>query len=277
MRIDAHQHFWKFDPIRDSWINDQMSVIQKDFLPHDLYPILVNNGIDGCVTVQSDQSEKENTFQLSNAEKYDFIKGVVGWVDLVAKNVEERLEYYSQFKKLKGFRHILQSERQRDFMLRLDFMYGIGLLKKYSFTYDILILPDQLKYVYQFITTFPDQPFVIDHIAKPYIKDQKTGDWKKEMFILGSSENVFCKISGMVTEADWKTWQKEDFTPYLDVVVDAFGTDRILFGSDWPVCQVAASYEQTIGIVENYFASFTEDEKANIFGKNAIKFYKLDQ
>lgn len=277
MRIDAHQHFWKFDAVRDSWINDEMSIIQKDFLPHDLYPILKENGIDGCVTVQSDQSEEENIFQLLNAEKFDFIKGVVGWIDLKAKNIEERLEYYSRFKKLKGFRHVLQGEAQRDFMLRLDFMYGIGLLKKYNFTYDILIFPDQLKHSYQFVATFPEQPFVIDHIAKPYIRDKKIDQWRKDMFIIGSCENVYCKISGMVTEAVWKTWKKEDFTPYLDVVVDAFGTDRIMFGSDWPVCLLAASYNEMMEIVNEYFAAFSTDEKERIFGKNAIKFYNLDQ
>src|SRR3954471_5743188 len=169
MKIDAHQHFWQFDAVRDSWINDGMSVIKRDFLPHDLYPLLTDNNIDGCVTVQSDQSEEENLFQLSNAEKYDVIKGVVGWVDFQGKNIEDRLEYYSGFKKLKGFRHVLQGEPERNYMLRGAFMYGIGLLKKYNFTYDILIFPDQLPYSYQFVTAFPDQPFVIDHIAKPYI------------------------------------------------------------------------------------------------------------
>ncbi len=276
MKIDAHQHFWKFDPVRDSWINDEMSVIQKDFLPQDLYQTLVRNNIDGCVTVQSDQSEAENDFQLNNAEKFDFIKGVVGWVDLQTKNIEERLEYYRQFKKLRGFRHVLQGEPQRNFMLRLAFMHGISLLKKYNFTYDIIIFPDQLQYSYEFATAFPDQPFVIDHIAKPYIKDRKITEWEKGMFIIGSCENVYCKISGMVTEADWKTWKKEDFTPYLDVVVDAFGTDRIMFGSDWPVCRVAASYEQIMDIVESYFSSFSDNEKAKVFGKNAVNFYNLD-
>jgi L-fuconolactonase len=277
MKIDAHQHFWKFDPVRDSWINDEMSVIQRDFLPHHLYPTLTECGVDGCVTVQSDQSEDENAFQLSNAEKYDFIKGVVGWVDLEAKNIEERLNYYSQFKKLKGFRHVLQGEPQRDHMLRVAFMHGIRLLKKYHFTYDILIFPDQLKYANQFVTTFPDQPFVIDHLAKPYIRDKKINEWKKEMFVLGSCQNVYCKLSGMVTEADWTKWKKEDFTPYLDAIVDAFGVDRIMFGSDWPVCLVAGEYAQVMEIVEGYFASFSADEKAMVFGKNAIKFYRLDQ
>lgn len=276
MRIDAHQHFWQFDPVRDSWINDDMSVIQHDFLPQDLFPVLKNNNIEGCVTVQSNQAEEENDFQLFNAEKFDFIKGVVGWVDLQANNVEARLEYYSRFAKLKGFRHVLQGEAQRDFMLRKQFMHGIGCLKKYTFTYDILIFPDQLPYTYDFVTAFPEQPFVIDHIAKPHIKDRKISKWKKQMLLIGSLKNVYCKVSGMVTEADWQTWKKEDFTPYLEAVVDAFGTDRIMFGSDWPVCKVAATYGQTIDIVESYFSSFTDTEKQKIFGDNAVRFYNLN-
>lgn len=277
MKIDAHQHFWKFDPVRDSWINDDMSVIRKDFLPQDVYAVLAENSIDGCVAVQSDQSEDENSFQLSNADRFDFIKGVVGWVDLQAKNIDERLAYYSEFTKMKGFRHVLQGESQCDFMLRPRFIHGISLLQKYRFTYDILIFPDQLQHSHRLVAAFPDQPFVIDHIAKPYIKDKKIDSWKKDMFRIAAYQNVFCKISGMVTEANWKTWKKEDFTPYLDVVVDAFGTDRIMFGSDWPVCLVAASYKQMMNVVEDYFLSFSNNEKEKVFGKNAYNFYKLDQ
>ncbi len=276
MKIDAHQHFWNFDPVRDSWVNDEMSVIQKDFLPADLLPVLQENKIDGCITVQSDQSEEENFFQLSNADKWDFIKGVVGWIDLQAKNVEERLQYYSQFKMMKGFRHVLQGEPQRDFMLRPDFLDGVRLLGKYGFTYDILIFPDQLAYTHQFVTAFPEQPFVIDHIAKPYIKDQQIDEWKKDIQQVAACSNVYCKISGMVTEASWKTWKKQDYTPYLDVITEAFGTERIMFGSDWPVCLVAASYSEMLSIVSEYFASFSENEKAKIFGENASKFYKID-
>lgn len=275
MKIDAHQHFWNFDPVRDSWINDEMSVIQKDFLPSDLLPVLQQNNVDGCITVQSDQSEEENVFQLNNAEKWDFIKGVVGWIDLQKENVEERLKYYSQFKFMKGFRHVLQGEQQRDFMLRPAFMNGIKLLNKYSFTYDILIFPDQLKYTYEFVKAFPDQLFVIDHLAKPYIKDKKIDEWKDDIQKLGLCKNVYCKVSGMVTEAQWKTWEKTDFTPYLDTITEAFGTDRIMFGSDWPVCLVAASYAETLSIVSDYFSAFTENEKAKIFGENAAAFYNL--
>lgn len=274
-KIDSHQHFWKFDPVRDSWINDDMKVIQKDFLPEDLHPVLKQNDFDGCVSVQSDQSEAENHFHFQNAEKFDFIKGIVGWVDFQSKTVEERLQYYSRFKKIKGFRHVLQGEPQRDLMLQADFMNGISLLKKYNFTYDILIFKDQLQYIPKFVSSFPDQPFVIDHIAKPDIRNGEIYDWAKGIKELAQFENLYCKISGMVTEANWKNWNKEDFKPYMEAVVEAFGTNRIMFGSDWPVCLVAASYNEMLGIVEDYFSSFSKDEQEKFFGLNAIRFYNL--
>lgn len=274
-RIDAHNHFWKFDPVRDSWINDDMKVIQKDFLPADLEIILKQNNFEGCVVVQSDQSEEENEFQLKNAEEFDIIKGIVGWIDLQSEIVNERLKYYSQFKKLKGFRHVLQGETQRDLMLTPAFLNGIRHLQQYNFTYDILIFPDQLQYVPEFVSQFPGQPFVIDHIAKPNIKERKIDDWKKDIETVAKFENVYCKISGMVTEADWKNWKKEEFKPYMDVIVDAFGLNRIMFGSDWPVCQVAASYEEVVGILEDYFSSYSKDEQEKVFLTNAREFYTL--
>ena len=175
-KIDSHQHFWIYNAERDNWITDEMSAIRKDFLPQQLKTILEENNFDGCVTVQSDQSENENIFQLINAKENDFIKGVVGWVDLQAKNIEERLAYYSQFKKMKGFRHVLQGEAQRDLMLRPGFLNGIEALQEYNYTYDILIFPDQLKFIEEFVSKFPDQKFVIDHLAKPYIKEKKITD-----------------------------------------------------------------------------------------------------
>ncbi|MBS1563799.1 MAG: amidohydrolase family protein, partial [Bacteroidetes bacterium] len=202
--IDAHQHFWRFDPVRDSWITDDMSVIQRDFMPEDLEPILKKHGIDGCVVVQSDQSEDETLFQVGNAAKHSFIKGVVGWTDLRAENVTERLSEYSQYNKLKGFRHVLQGEADRALMLQPAFKRGIAALQKYAFTYDILIFPDQLKYSSELVAAFPDQPFVIDHIAKPGIKAGVIDGWKEDMQAIARHENVYCKISGMVTEADWK-------------------------------------------------------------------------
>jgi L-fuconolactonase len=274
-KIDAHQHFWKFDPVRDSWITDEMAIIQKDFLPHDLQPVLKENSFDGSVVVQSDQTEEENIFQLDNAEKNEFIKGVVGWVDLQADNVEERVAYYSGFKKIKGFRHVLQGEANRALMLQPKFLNGISKLAKHNFTYDILIFPDQLKYIPQFVSSFPNQKFVIDHIAKPLIKEGKTDEWKKEIQAIARYENVWCKISGLVTEANWKSWKPENFTPYLDVVTEAFGTKRIMFGSDWPVCLVAASYSQVLNIVTDYFSDFSPDEQNAFFGENATNFYNL--
>ena len=274
-RIDSHQHFWKFDPIRDAWITDDMSAIRKDFFPLHLQPILAANGFEGCVTVQSDQSENENAFQLANADGYDFIKGIVGWVDLRADNVKEKLSHNSQFKKLKGFRHILQGEKQRDLMLQPEFLNGIGALQEFNYTYDILIYPDQLGFIKEFVAKFPEQKFVIDHLAKPYIKDGKINEWKKNIEDVAEFENVFCKISGYVTEADWHNWKPGDFRPYFDVVVNAFGVDRIIFGSDWPVCLLGGSYSDIFNVVTTYFSTFTQNEQDKFFGNNATKFYNL--
>lgn len=275
MVIDAHQHFWKFDPVRDSWITDDMSVIQNDFLPEHLKPILQSNGVSGCVAVQADQSESENDFLISHAKQNDFIKGIVGWVNLEADNIEDRLAYYKSFEKVKGFRHVLQGEKQRDFMLRYDFKRGIDKLREFNFTYDILIFPDQLKYATEFVSLFPNQLFIIDHIAKPEIKAKKIEDWKNDIQAIAKYENVHCKISGMITEADWKNWSADDIRPYLDIVVEAFGIKRIVYGSDWPVCLVAGSYTETLNVVRNYFSSFTKNEQEMFFGQNAIKFYNL--
>lgn len=274
-RIDAHQHFWKFNPVRDSWIMDDMAVIRQDFLPDDLAPILQQHNFDGCVVVQSDQSEEENDFQLLNGDNYNFIKGVVGWIDLQADEVEERLVYYSSFKKMKGFRHVLQGETQRDLMLTPKFMNGISKLEKFGFMYDILIFPDQLKFIPEFVAAFPHQKFVIDHIAKPNIKGKQISEWKKDIEGVAQYENVYCKISGMVTEADWYKWEPKDFIPYLDVVVNDFGTKRIIYGSDWPVCLVAGEYDKMLGIVKNYFTSFSKQEQDLFFGENATRFYNL--
>lgn len=273
--IDAHQHFWIYDPVRDSWIDESMKKIQRDFLPPHLKPVLDENQIDGCVVVQSDQTEVENLFQLTNAINHDFVKGVVGWVDLQSKDIEDKLAHYNYYKKLKGFRHILQGEKDRALMLRKKFMNGISLLEKYNFTYDILIFPDQLKYAQQLVAAFPNQKFVIDHIAKPYIKTKQIEGWRADIMAISKLPNVYCKISGMVTEADWKKWKPSDFVPYLDTVVEAFGSKRIMYGSDWPVCLVAASYKKMKAIVDNYFSSFSQKEKEDFYGANAVRFYGL--
>lgn len=277
LKVDSHQHFWIFDPVRDSWINDEMRVIQHDFLPEHLAPLLKTNGMDGCVAVQADQNEAQNDFLLGLAKENDFIKGVVGWVDLQADDIAERLAYYSEFDLIKGFRHVLQGEEDRALMLKSTFRNGIGELKKHDFIYDILIFPDQLQYVSAFVGGFPDQKFVIDHLAKPYIKDKKIDEWAKDIRSAAKHQNLYCKVSGMVTEADWKNWKTDDFTPYLDVVFEAFGTERLMFGSDWPVCQVAADYGAMKDIMEQYTAKLSANEQASFWGGNATRFYNLKQ
>lgn len=275
LKIDSHNHFWKYNPVRDSWITAEMSVIQRDFLPDDFWPVLQQNNFDGSVVVQSDQSEEENSFQLKNADENSFIKGIVGWVDLQHEDVESKLERYRSFKKMKGFRHVLQGEADRALMLKPAFKRGIGLLSKYGFTYDILIFPDQLKYTTELVREFPDQKFVIDHIAKPAIKKGEIKEWKKDIEAVAQYENVYCKISGMVTEADWKKWKYADIKPCIDTVVEYFGTKRIMYGSDWPVCLVSSGYDEMLGIVKKYFSSFSINEQKLFFGGNAMKFYNL--
>jgi L-fuconolactonase len=230
--IDAHQHFWHYDPSKHVWMNESMGVLKTDYLPTDLAPLLQNCGLNGCVAVQANQAEEENTFLLNLGEKHALIKGIVGWVDLQSEQVENRLDYYIQFKLMKGFRHVLHDESDVDFMLRPAFLKGIGLLKKYGYTYDILIFPKHLPNTLKLVKAFPNQPFVIDHIAKPLIKKGKIKVWQKTLKAVAAHKNVSCKISGMVTEADWKNWKPTDFTPYLDAVVELFGIDRLMYGSD---------------------------------------------
>ena len=272
--IDAHQHFWHYHPVTHNWINEDMAVIRKDFLPADLAPVLRENNINGCVAVQADESEKETDFLIQLANEHPFIKGVVGWVDLRAANIRERLVHYRQYPVVKGFRHILQGE-EPGFMLQPGFLRGIAALKEFGFTYDILIYPKHLTAALELVKLFPGQPFVIDHMAKPFIKDGLIEEWKKGMRAIARYPNVYAKVSGMVTEADWKKWKALDFVPYLDAVTEAFGINRLLYGSDWPVCLVAASYTDMIGMVRNYFLSFSSAEQASVFGGNAANFYHL--
>lgn len=274
--IDAHQHFLKYDPKRDLWITDEMKVLQNNYLPADIEPLFKEHQISGSVLVQADPSENENHFLLELAHGNPFIRGVVGWLDLESDRLEGRLEYYRQFPLMRGFRNILQGEVQRDSMLNPRFQKGIGLLHQYGFSYDLLILPDQLNFAEKLVAAFPNQRFVIDHMAKPYIKKGMIADWKKDLKRFRSLDQVYCKISGLVTEADWELWKMEDFRPYMDVVLETFGTKRILFGSDWPVCLLAGSYGDVKEIAEDYFYSFSATERSDFFGGNAIRFYQLN-
>lgn len=273
-RIDSHQHFWKFDPIRDSWIDTSMQKIQRDFLPADLLPLLHQNGFSGCVAVQASQSEEETNFLVDLASKNDFIKGVVGWVDLRNENIEERLEHFSSHKLLKGFRHVVQGEAD-DFMFGEAFRNGISALKQFDFTYDILIFHRQLPAAINLVQDFPNQKFVIDHIAKPDIKSGEILSWKKGIEEISKYKNVSCKISGMVTEAHWNSWTAEDLKPYLDVIFENFSTNQLMFGSDWPVLNVASDYSEVVKTLEHYMAQFSKEDQNKIWFENVSSFYSL--
>jgi L-fuconolactonase len=275
LKIDSHQHFWTYEPIRDSWIDESMSILQDDFMPEHLQPILEHYGFQGSVVVQASQSPQENLFQLNNAESFPFIKGVIGWVDFLADDLNEQLESYQDFDKLKGFRHILQGEKNRAIMLSPKYSKGFELLNVSDYTYDVLVLPDQLKYLPELVKSFPNQRFVLDHLGKPNVRSQEISEWAKDIKSLAAFENVWCKVSGMVTEADLRNWKKEDFSPYLDIIFESFGAERVMFGSDWPVCRLAATYGQVLGIVEDYLAPYSATEKELFWGGNAAKFYNL--
>lgn len=271
--IDSHVHFWKYDKKRDAWMND-MKTLQQDYLPPTLAGTLKRNGVAGCVAVQADQSELETHFLVELAKTHTIIRGVVGWIDLQKENVEERLNYFSQYPVIKGWRHIVQSEPD-DFLLRPAFLKGVSALQPYNYTYDVLIYPKQLKTALEFVSKFPEQKLVIDHCAKPNIAGKEIDEWTTSIEAIAKSPNVYCKLSGLFTEAKWKQWSPAEFYPYLDIVFDAFGTDRVLFGSDWPVILVSGMYVQWKSLLEKYMEAFSIEEKEKVFGKNAIAFYSL--
>lgn len=276
MKIDSHVHFWVYDTmINKSWISDSMKVLRNDFLPLHLIEQLREQGMDGCMAVQADQSEVETHYLLALAHKHDFVKGVVGWVDFRAPSIGERLDYFSQFKLLKGFRHIVQAEPNDDFLLSADFCRGISLLEKYNFTYDILIYPRHLTYAKAFIRKFPNQKFVIDHLAKPFIKNREVKEWETQLNEFKAYENVYCKIAGLVTEAGGGNWQLSDFSTYISIALDIFGVDRVMFGSDWPVCLPSASYSFVCDVVDKNTSFLQVDEKAKLWGLNCSACYQL--
>ena len=274
MRIDAHQHFWKYNPARDTWITNEMAVLKNDFLPNKLLPELEANDIAGCIAVQAAQSVSETLFLLDLARKNKFIQGVVGWVDLCAGDIAERVQALAKDPKLCGFRHILQAEAD-EFMLRRDFLRGIRCLgeSKTGLTYDILIYARQLPSAARLVAKFPDQSFVLDHIGKPAVREGGYDSWARDLRVLAEHENVYCKLSGLVTEADWQRWTADDFKSYLDLVLELFGVDRVMFGSDWPVCLLAARYDQVVRLISEYLQDFSISEREKIFGLNAKHFY----
>ena len=275
IKIDAHQHFWKYNPGKHTWINDEMKVLKRDFSPEDLAPVLKENKIAGCIAVQADQSEEETNFLLELANKNDFIFGVVGWIDLRSEDLEDRLDQFSKDDKLKGWRHVVQDEPDVNFILRDDFLRGISALSKYGYTYDILVFPHQLKPALKMVKMFPDQKFIIDHIAKPNIKEGEIEEWKNLIQQFGSLDNIWCKASGLVTEADWNRWSHSELEPYLNVIFDSFNCNRIVFGSDWPVCLLSGTYESVVDIPTVYMDNSDKNAQRKFWGQNAIEFYEL--
>ncbi|TXH20487.1 MAG: amidohydrolase [Chitinophagaceae bacterium] len=274
MVIDSHVHFWKYDKVRDAWITKDMQILREDYLPHTLSSTLKRNGVEGCVAVQADQSELETLFLYELSQTYPIIKGVVGWIDLLGDEVQNRLAYFAQYPVVKGFRHIVQAESD-GFLLNQKFINNVALLHPFGFTYDILVMPHQLKDVISFVDKLPEQKMVIDHLAKPYVKKKEIEAWKKDIQIIAQNPNIYCKLSGLFTEAHWKEWHAADFYPYLDVVFEAFGTDRLMFGSDWPVMLLSGMYVQWKSLLEKYMEQLEEEERIKVMGTNAIQFYNL--
>lgn len=276
MRIDAHQHFWMYSAAKYGWISDRMPELKRDFLPHDLKPLLETEGFDGSIAVQARQDQEETRWLLQLAGENEYIKGVVGWVDLRSPQLPAELEPFASHPMFVGVRHILQDESDDEFMLRPAFRQGIGLLADFGLTYDLLLRPRHLPIAVKLVREFPRQRFVLDHIAKPGIAEGVIHPWDRDIRALAKCGNVWCKVSGMVTEARWKQWRAEDFRPYLDVVFEAFGPERLMIGSDWPVCTLSASYAATIGMVRDYTSQLDSRQQAEILGWNCARFYGVE-
>lgn len=275
MRIDSHQHFWIFNAERDAWITDDMTAIRQNFLPADLGTVLKSNGVDGTIAVQASQSREETQFLIDLSTMYAMIKGVVGWVDLQSVEIEQHLQHFNQYPIIKGFRHVIEGEEDPDFLIRPAFLRGIKALTKYNYTYDLLIRPRHYSSTLACVAENPDQRFVLDHMAKPSIKAKAFDEWAAFIEKLAAQPNVFCKVSGLVTEADWTEWKVEDFMPYIKHVIACFGKERIMFGTDWPVCLVAATYEDVMKIAEEALVGFDDEEQRAFWGGNAAQFYAL--
>ena len=275
MRIDAHQHFWNHDPIKHFWINDDMKVIKRDFSPGDLAPLLKELKFDGTIAVQADETMAETTFLLELARKNDFIKAVVGWVDLCKEDVEDDLLMLKSHKKLAGFRSIMQGAEDEAYLKNSVFLKNVSRLNQFDFTYDLLVFHKQMESLIRFTDKLPDNRLILDHIGKPDIKNKEIKQWKEHLRILSANPNIYCKLSGMLTEADVKHWTYDDIMPYMETAAEYFGVDRICFGSDWPVCLLAGSFKQVHDVVNRFSEQLNSTEREKIFGTNTAAFYKI--
>jgi L-fuconolactonase len=275
-KIDAHHHFWKYDPVEYGWISDEMHMIRRDFLPSDLEETIQKSGVSGVVSVQARQKIEETQWLLDFAAQHPFILGVVGWVPLISATVAKDLERFAEHSKFKAVRHVLHDEPDDNYMLREDFNSGISLFKSMNLTYDILIFEKHLPQTLRFVDRHPNQLFVVDHIAKPRIRESLFSPWRENLQELARREHVYCKLSGVVTEADFKTWTESEIEPYLETTLEAFGPERLMFGSDWPVCLAAAdSYAQWVDIVSRFMAQLSEAEQRRIWSETAKEAYRL--
>ena len=275
MRIDAHQHCWIYDPEEYPWMEDDMACLKADYMPPDLHQHLQRHEIDGSLLVQVRQSLDETRWMLELAEKYLYILGVVGWVDFRSPEVGAQLDEFKDHPKLRGVRHLVQGEEDDYYLTRSDFCRGVREAADRGLTYDILVYPHQLEAAISFADRFPDAPLVLDHLAKPYIAKGEVEPWASQIKRLAERPNVACKISGMVTEANWEEWKKDDFHPYLDVCFEAFGEDRLIFGSDWPMCELAGGYMKMAAVTADYAARTSSEAREKLFGRNAVRWYGL--
>lgn len=273
--IDAHHHLWKYNGEEYSWIRPGMEVLKKDYLPEELAERADETGIRATVAVQARQTIEETEWLLELAELHPLICGVVGWVDLRSGSLEKQLKVLRRREKLVGIRHVLQDEPE-GFMEDPAFLRGIGRLMKEGLAYDLLIYPGQMEESIRLVERFPEQTFVLDHMAKPPVRSGSIQPWKKQIEALAEHPGVWCKISGLVTEADHRNWNYESLVPYLDAVVRAFGTERIMLGSDWPVCRLAAEYNEVMEIPRRYFGGLGPHERNLVFYENAIRCYGLE-
>jgi L-fuconolactonase len=273
--IDAHHHLWKYKPKEYGWMDESMSVLKHDFLPDDLEPELKTAGTTGTVVVQARQNLEETSWLLELADQYAFIKGVVAWLDLRSMELGKELEEFAVHPKLVGVRHVIHDEADDDFMLRPDFIKGIAQLEAYDLVYDLLLFPRHLERAIKLVEKFPRQRFVLDHLGKPMIKAGIMEPWKSDITRLAANPNVWCKLSGMVTEADHKQWQYKDLLPYMELALDSFGPERIMLGSDWPVCKLAGEYSEVVKIVQEFIEALKLRDKERILYQNAIDCYQL--
>ena len=274
--IDSHQHFWTYNVNRDVWITEEMGRIRKNFYPNDSVELFAQNQIDGCIAVQADSSEEETFFLISLAEQSEFIKGVVGWVDLQSKNIESQLTYFSQFEKIVGFRHVVQSESDPNFLARPNFLKGVQLLDTFDFSYDLLIYPNQLNAGIEFCKKNANQRIVLDHLAKPPIKSGDISEWKKDIEKFKELENVSAKISGLITEAEWFNYNEKDILHIIEIALEVFGSDRLMFGTDYPVVLVADELSNWVKTFNKSISQLSSNEIKKITIDNCLQFYKID-